>query len=44
MDSRRQQFVLKLLPSMADFALLLPIIFLFARMDGVQTLLGDSES
>ena len=44
MDSRRQQYVLKLLPSMADFALLLPIIFLFARMDGVQALLGDGDT
>jgi hypothetical protein len=44
MDSRRPQFVLKLLPSMADFAFLLPIIFLLARMNGVKTLLGDGDT
>jgi len=44
MDSRRHQFVLKLLPSMADFAFLLPIFFLFGRMDGVKALLGDGDT
>ena len=36
--------MLKLLPSMADFAFLLPIAFLFGRMDGVKTLLGDGDT
>ena len=44
MDSRRTQLVLKLLPSMADFAFLLPIVFLFGRMEGVKTLLGDGDT
>ena len=44
MDSCRRQLVLKLLPSMEDFAFLLPIIFLFGRMDGVKTLLGDGDT
>src|SRR6516162_9728104 len=44
MDSCRRQFVLKLLPSMEDFAFLLPIMFLFGRMDGVKTLLGDGDT
>jgi hypothetical protein len=44
MDSRRSQLVLKLLPSTADFAFLLPIAFLFGRMDGVKTLLGDGDT
>ena len=44
MDSRRHQIALKLLPSMADFAFLLPIIFLFGRMGGVKTLLGDGDT
>jgi hypothetical protein len=44
MDSRRHQLALKLLPSMADFAFLLPIMFLFGRMDGVKTLLGDGDT
>src|SRR5215475_5606608 len=44
MKSRRHQLVLKLLPSMSDFAFLLPIIFLFGRMDGLKTLLGDGDT
>lgn len=44
MESRRNQFVLKLLPSFADFAFLMPIVFLFARMDGVKTLLSDCDT
>jgi hypothetical protein len=44
MDSDRRQLVLKLLPSTADFAFLLPIVFLFGRMDGVKTLLGDGDT
>jgi hypothetical protein len=44
MDSRRHQLALKLLPSMADFAFLLPIIFLFGRMGGTKTLLGDGDT
>jgi hypothetical protein len=44
MDSRRHQFMLKLLPSLADFAFLLPIIFLFGRMGGVKALLGDGDT
>ena len=43
MESPRSQFLLKLLPSFADFAFLMPIVFLFARMDGVKTLLADCE-
>ena len=44
MESPRSQFVLKLLPSFADFAFLMPIVFLFARMDGVKTLLADCDT
>ena len=44
MESPRSQFVLKLLPSFADFAFLMPIVFLFARMDGVKTLLSDCDT
>jgi hypothetical protein len=37
----RSQFAVKLLPSLADFAFLMPMAFLFGRMDGVKTLLSD---
>ena len=40
----RSQFAVKLLPSLADFAFLMPIVFLFGRMDGVKTLLGDCDT
>jgi hypothetical protein len=40
----RSQFAVKFLPSLADFAFLMPIGYLFARMDGVKTLLGDCDT
>jgi hypothetical protein len=40
----RSQFAVKLLPSLADFAFLMPIVFLFGRMDGVKTLLSDCDT
>jgi hypothetical protein len=40
----RSQIAVKFLPSMADFAFLMPIAFLFGRMDGVKTLLGDGDT
>ena len=40
----RPQFAVKFLPSLADFAFLMPIAFLFGRMDGVKTLLGDCDT
>ena len=40
----RSQFGVKLLPSLADFAFLMPIVFLFGRMDGVKTLLSDCDT
>src|SRR5438105_13488050 len=43
-NTRRAQFVLKLLPSFTDFAFLMPIAFLFGRMNGVKTLLGDCDT
>ena len=33
-----------LLPSLTDVAFLLPLIFLFAGLDGVHTLLGDGDT
>src|ERR1022692_1456260 len=40
----RPQLAVKFLPSLADFAFLMPIGYLFARMDGVKTLLGDCDT
>jgi hypothetical protein len=44
MNSARPQFVWKLLPSLRDFAFLMPIAFLFGKLDGAGTLLfcGDT--
>jgi hypothetical protein len=36
--------VVKLLPSLADFAFLMPVAFLFGRMYGAKTLLGDCDT
>src|SRR5258708_417555 len=40
----RPQFAVKLLPSLADFAFLMPIAYVFGRMDGVKTLLSDCDT
>jgi hypothetical protein len=44
MDARNSKFAIKLLPSMTDFAFLMPLIFLFARMDGAKSLLYDADA
>ena len=44
MQATRSQFVLKLMPSFADFAFLMPMAFLFGRMAGAKTLLGDCDT
>jgi len=44
MDASRSKFAIKLLPSLADFAFLMPIVFLFGRMDGAKNLLGDCDA
>jgi hypothetical protein len=44
MDARQSKFAIKLLPSMADFAFLMPLVFLFGRMEGAKTLLGDCDA
>jgi len=36
--------VLRILPSLTDIAFLMPLIFLFADMDGAKTLLGDGDT
>jgi hypothetical protein len=40
----RSQFAVKFLPSLADFAFLMPIAYLFGRMTGVKALLGDCDT
>ena len=44
MEAQRSQFAIKFLPSLTDFAFLLPLAFLFGRMDGVPTLLSDCDT
>src|SRR3954462_864904 len=44
MQAQTSQSVLKLLPSFADFAFLMPTVLLFGRMDGLKTLLGDCDT
>jgi hypothetical protein len=44
MDTADSKVVVKLLPNLADFAFLMPIVFLFARMDGLHTLLSDADT
>jgi hypothetical protein len=44
MDAKQSKFAIKLLPSMTDFAFLMPIIFLFGRMEGLKTLLADCDT
>lgn len=34
----------RLLPSLTDFAFLMPVLFLFARMNGAKTMLGDGDT
>src|SRR5215470_17928097 len=44
MEAQRSQVAVKLLPSLTDFAFLMPIVFLFGRMEGVKTLLSDCDT
>ena len=44
MDAPRPQLAFKFLPSLTDMAFLMPIIFIFGRMDGLKTLLGDCDT
>jgi hypothetical protein len=44
MDAKDSKVAVKLLPSLTDFAFLMPIVFLFGRMEGMQTLLGDCDT
>lgn len=44
MEAKNSQFAVRLLPSLTDFAFLMPIVFLFGRMNGLKTLLGDCDT
>jgi hypothetical protein len=44
MEGQRSQVPVKWLPSLTDFAFLMPIIFLFGRMEGAKTLLSDCDT
>jgi len=44
MQATRIPFLFRLLPSLTDISFLLPILFLFARMGGVKTLLSDCDT
>ena len=36
--------LVRLLPSLTDVAFLMPVVFLFTRMDGLRSLLGDGDT
>src|SRR5438477_6282621 len=42
--TRRLNGVVRVLPSLTDVAFLIPIILLFARLDGAKTMLGDGDT
>lgn len=44
MEAKNSKFAVKLLPSMTDFAFLMPIFFLFGRMSGLKSLLSDCDT
>ncbi len=44
MEAKDSQFAVKLMPSLTDFAFLMPIVFLFGRMNGLRMLLGDCDT
>ncbi len=44
MTAQRTNPIVRVLPSLTDLAFLMPIVFLFARMDGVKTMLGDGDT
>jgi len=44
MSDAKSSPVLRLLPSLTDVAFLLPIVFLFAPLNGVKSMLGDGDT
>ncbi len=44
METTRSPFAVRLLPSLTDFAFLMPMVFLFGRMEGAKSLLSDCDT
>ncbi len=44
MNAQKPNPVFRLFPSLTDVAFLMPIVFLFVRMDGAKTMLGDGDT
>jgi hypothetical protein len=44
MQTNNSKIAIKFLPSMVDFAFLMPIVFLFARLGGMQNILADGDT
>jgi len=44
MNQTKLSPVVRVLPSLTDVAFLLPIIYLFAKMEGARTMLGDGDT
>jgi hypothetical protein len=44
MQTNNSKIAIKFLPSMLDFAFLMPIVFLFNRLDGMQHILADGDT
>jgi hypothetical protein len=44
MTAQRLNPILRVIPSLTDLAFLMPIVFLFARMEGTKTLLADGDT
>ena len=44
MGDPKTNFLVRMLPSLTDIAFILPVVLLFARMDGVKTMLGDGDT
>jgi hypothetical protein len=44
MDAPKPHFAVRLLPSLTDVAFLMPLAFLFLRMDGAKGMLGDGDT
>ena len=41
---KRSPWLMHLFPSFTDIAFLFPLVFLFGRLDGVRTMLGDGDT
>jgi len=44
MNTASSRFAIKFLPSLADIAFLMPVVFLFGRMEGLKQLLFDGDT